>query len=64
MSVAVRRALPLDLYPPLPRRGDDIERIELCACGGAVIQWCNQPVTEAVREHNATPAHLAWRDGR
>lgn len=40
-------------------------RTERCACGGAISapadDWA--AITEAVRAHNATPAHTSWRLG-
>lgn len=37
-------------------------RIEACACGGAVVAY--EDVAGAVREHNATAGHRAWRAER
>lgn len=38
-----------------------VRRVEHCACGSDVIQDTGQTPTEAVREHNATRRHQAWR---
>ena len=54
--VAVVLARPLDSYRRLPPPRDELERDD-CACGGAV--WRRTP--DALRAHQATPEHRAWR---
>ena len=40
-----------------------VVRREPCACGSDVVQRSSEDVPEAVRRHQQTPAHAAWREG-
>lgn len=65
--IEVRYARPLDAYPPLPYRGEDVRaviRLEPCACGRHAEQLAGEGIDEAARRHNATVDHLLWRAER
>lgn len=65
VRVAYPMAPPLDSYPPLPFRGEDgaaVLRSEPCACRLDVVRLSGEDDASAVRRHQATPAHRAWRE--
>ena len=65
--IVVRKAPPLDSYPPLPYRGEDVRaviRVEACACGSRAEQLAGEGIDTAVQRHNATVDHLLWRAER
>ena len=65
--VDIPRARPLDSYPPLPYRGEDVRaviRVEECACGSRAEQLAGEGIDAAVRRHNAAVEHILWRAER
>lgn len=66
--LAIRKALPLDQYPPLllvPERSlRAVERVEPCVCGNRINQLVGDDVMRTVQAHNMTAAHVAWRMDR
>lgn len=62
--VAIRPAPRLDSYPLLPDYGEilPVVRAEACACGGYVRQCLGDSVARAVRTHQGTQIHAAWRE--
>ena len=64
--VAIRKARPLDEYPPLRLVTVEDEvlpviRVERCACEGWIRQHAGDDQRALVAAHNATPEHAAWR---
>lgn len=43
------------------RRWHDGCRVEPCACGGDILQYLGESVSEVVELHNASEAHQSWR---
>lgn len=65
--IVVRYAKPLDSYPPLPYRGEDMRaviRVEECQCGGRAEQLAGEGIDTAVQRHNAGEDHVLWRAQR
>jgi hypothetical protein len=65
--VAVTRERALHLWPPVRSSASEEEvlpviRAEACACGGYVRQCLGDSVAAAVRVHQGTAGHAAWRE--
>lgn len=55
---------PLDSYPPLPYRGEDMRialRVEPCACGELLSLYCGQDTRTMLDTHYQTDTHMRYR---